>query len=1444
MHRSRGWRLWSGLAGVLLWTLAGASAWGHVDTLAQVLKNDPLVRTFEAEALPRIGGGEIGQDEQATGGKHVAVSAPGDGFAVDLGELQPGIYALYICGRVLDEDALIKAVNNDSLLNTDVQTRPLYFELSVNSGNDGEVQTHRMRVPFSPDRLWEYMGKIYFHAPAARAYRAQLVVGRDTAVRQIQIDRLELRNPLGALQFARVKEQQVLVERNAVKALRIASAKEGKLPEPMRPQPLSAAERAARDEVMWNQSVMPLNAQPAQIYGDFKGHEAQQQAYAKASETLGKPLGKWVLTSNAYDEPWVLQNKELGLTYTLADYVANKPLPAPWPFPEDKGAHFFDGAKLGLPVSFNFGVVGGLIQQRYHSVLAALGATPQGKTSFADLPGRYVLLGDLEAAADAAFLLAAYAYRYPAYDWNLHCLVNVYQVPRTFAPSHNNGRGCSYEGWSTGEVQGVVEAYDKLFPYIEGNADLARRVGRFVPWVKTPDDVLKLIDTFLVQRAAQDAVQHILYAPILPTAAVVLGPGKVSEHYLDIYFTTGIYQRDTLCGFSDAAVNGYSRDGLNYIGSTYYTVGESIEEMAEIARLMERYLAVGGARRFAFGDPKQTPRVAACPDSLLRLHIAGGYDTGIGDVGEPTMPYRPYMRLDPARNAEFFQLAWHWTKDPRIAWILAHKVGQQSLSDREWQQVQQRAAEQRDPLLHTQSQVLEGYGLATLEENTDADNFQLKLASMLRFGVGSGHAHPDTLDLELYAFGLRMSSDMGGRLSSRYGRPTCMSNKVHNLVEVDEREFNGGPQNSTALGWLTAFKPAPGVQFVAGQAHAETHPHVDLYARSVAQIVSDAGDGQTTPARGYLFDVFRVRGGKVHTWNFHGAVSQDFISNAGLSPASSELAKRYLARHHDGTEQEGVAPEVLHARWTLRRKDEQVGELKLRNAELNMLGKERYDENSPLKHTAVSLFGAQGQQVLVGNWYADDMPSRHFSFPLLHVRREGDGQTPLQSVYPALIEPQLGESIIASAEQLPLPGDSATRPVALQVKTTLGQTDWLFASLDGAAAVKVNDQFTGSGRLAAASFDSQGLRLAHLVGGSTLQAGAVQLTAQTPEYQSVIRSYNPQNASANVEPALPATLAGAIVTTGGTLAPSTRKLTTVEGNKVGFDRSSMTYRGGVEFIDPDGKYFVLDLAPYLYNYHPDYYEGMVAVNEAGQTLGRVRVQLGERFWYTGWPDARQHLGQIAAADLADTNGDGKVTFDMLVSPLAGRTRQFAEDGTTLLELKPGDQMLQLEVTRRRDDGFMFYTQQHPRPYLDALKTPHPGWPYHQQIVRNEAGTREWVVNMPGDLYQLTIADRKISAGDLPDTDGDGRRMVFLHDLGPGSTLTAPTSVALRRVRPGLFELRADVACSVTLPGGKAALSTDQGATFTDLPATAQGGAITVNLSLEQVARESVWLRVQ
>ncbi|MDP7254371.1 MAG: hypothetical protein QGF00_32540, partial [Planctomycetota bacterium] len=75
-------------------------ALSHIDELAQVLEPDPLVRTFEAESTPQKGKTRTVDDPKARGSKAIILEKENAGLQLDFGELQIGMYCVWVCAKV------------------------------------------------------------------------------------------------------------------------------------------------------------------------------------------------------------------------------------------------------------------------------------------------------------------------------------------------------------------------------------------------------------------------------------------------------------------------------------------------------------------------------------------------------------------------------------------------------------------------------------------------------------------------------------------------------------------------------------------------------------------------------------------------------------------------------------------------------------------------------------------------------------------------------------------------------------------------------------------------------------------------------------------------------------------------------------------------------------------------------------------------------------------------------------------------------------------------------------------------------------------------------------------------------------------------------------------------------------------------------------------------
>jgi hypothetical protein len=975
----------------------------------------------------------------------------------------------------------------------------------------------------------------------------------------------------------------------------------------------------------------------------------------------------------------------------------------------------------------------------------------------ADGAQMYQNFGDAEVAWDASVLLAGLAEKYPGLDMPVQSTDKSHGVngPDPFAFSIGGGKYV-YSGWAPMDAMRLARAYDALFDYIKDNQPLAAFIGTKIPWVKTPHDVIKLIDVYLLQSAEDANDRRQLRSDELSALVpLVLGPSKVSDAMLARGLFGKVHENMADAGgMDDQIFTGYSRDGVRYIGSVGY-IGD---ELKDIAAMTHQYVQAGGDAKFDLLNPEKYPQLLRARRTIEATAVAGGFPLVIGDARD----------LHVGRyNADF----------PAYP-----------------------------------SRVLGGFGVSILEDGQSSVSLAAKRAVAVRTGLGVGHAHQDALNLDITALGARLAPDLGGRDEGHFkGEPNMRTNRVHNVVEVDGKNFQNIVPGSTtsATGWNRLFSPVPGSQVMVNDARATSHPNVSLYERLTAMIDGPVAD-DLAPI--YVFDVFRVAGGSTHTYAFHGAESQKFETNATLAPATGAAAQ-YLHNHKEGTCQQGEAPGVLQADWELR--DEMAK---------SWLG--AVDENAR-RHTRLYLFGHEGEDVLVGNATSDHYK---YDFPFLYVqKRGGEG---MQSAYPAIIETYAGQPFIASQRALKVtPNTSdAKQAVALEVTLKNGRRDTLFAGGDEKTARQVEGGLTAAGEFGFFSEDGNGLRAMHLAGGTSLQKGGIGITAAQAEYSGQLTTVDQARREFEVKAPLPASaLAGEVALLGDAAHPAEFTVEKAAPLKTGTElRVAGTpefYQSVITQIDPKTNSVETELEPTITRSDPKYYDGAIAGNEAGTKFWKTKLVSDERWMYLAWPGYRTSWpNRISMAEISDSNGDGKHTLRLI-----GTAGDKENDGKVLLTL---------EVTRTSDDGTTFYFKM---PEDEKYQT--GGWQFANRKLVNEDGSKTWRALYPGISYRFLLEGPAISAADFADTDGDGKRKLKIYHYGPGSQFTLPTHVAVTRTAPGAWEVRANVESTLMLPGkGQAQVKSGDG-DWKPLKSRQKGGIVTVQITREMLSDKPILLRI-
>jgi len=1122
---------------------------------------------------------------------------------LDLGELDIGVYAL----------RLIAAVPTEQL--KPFRT-PLYVRARINDGPKGEANSYRVRLGYC-DEFYS-IAEIYFHADEKRRFAAELAVDEGSGVEML-LHEISLDDALAG------------VERRALKSRRTLPEEEAPPPEKLEPP---KGERLQRDAEIW----LAFPRDNAQAFGH--GWMGGDEHTLRRNVTIGVPgkTPKEIADESGDWQPGkgndFLVNKKLQLEYTLDDHRKGLPLPAPYPHKDDGAGLFFpDPADPGK--GHLWAPIADEVQSRYRDYPGTLVRQNVAK---------YLKTGDTAAAREAAVALARWAYAFPTID-AANFLTYVVRDPgpygRDIRCRRRDSTASFYPHYML-YVDPILYDYDRLFDFIKDNAELAESIGRFVPWVRTPQDVVKLIDAYLVQTTAKRILRYHYYTdPMdIANAAAVVGDTKVTDPWMEWLFAkTFIYPLPPV-GIADAMITGCCRDGCEYIGSTFYAQGEGALRVAES---LDRYLKSGGNPKYNLSDHARYPKPVAQCYWRLRNVVAGWDFVRIGDVCGPDKTAGHTLR-----DLGFAARGWEWTADPRFAFVLKHYIGRKEESDADWAKIEQAAAKlKRAPWLDLRSRVTPMWA-GVLESGTEHDDPRFRRAAYVRVGFGIGHQHADTMDLQVVAQGCPATIDGGQR--SGYSAPSDGTTRVHNLVEVDGKGFQG-------YSWVRALADAPGARYLA--AEAEPPEGVTLFQRQVALIDVDEGQGSqplpiegqkpgsklpagVTPANSYVFDVFRVAGGKVHTYCFHGTVEDDLQWNvADAKPVAEDDASeagQYLAPFKSLPEKRfaGTAPDILEATW------QQTRDPKLMGNERAHRGP-NYSDDLPRRFTRLHLLDAKGARAMRGSLNCRNFK---YDFANLFVQRVAE-KGARDTTFVALVEPFVGEPFITAKRLLKVETgeiidffakiDSAARQaVAVEVKTANGHTDICFA--DGVLVERVIPEAAMhvSGEFAFVSRDREGLRLATLVGGSFLQAPHIKLHPAQRERTGKVVKVDYLAKTFWIDQAWPASARPSVFEIGvpGHWTTYTALDVKPDGNltRITVENGADYFRSGIEEVNGEKGTVRCALNPTMGS-RPGINKGWVASDDEMTTFWRADIVGDKTFKLTGAPVTKEAFGKAGVLRL-------------------------------------------------------------------------------------------------------------------------------------------------------------------------------------------------------------------
>ena len=286
---------------------------------------------------------------------------------------------------------------------------------------------------------------------------------------------------------------------------------------------------------------------------------------------------------------------------------------------------------------------------------------------------------------------------------------------------------------------------------------------------------------------------------------------------------------------------------------------------------------------------------------------------------------------------------------------------------------------EEQPWPYESAHLSSGY-VALKREAGDGNRLYAGLNALL---PGGGHQHADRLNLITYSRDRMLSGEKRTRYDDPDQRTYSGASYAHNTVTVDETsQVHGNSLEGARIPHLETFVDLPVVQIAEARGD-RVYEQTSIYRRLLCQFDE------------YLVDIFRVEGGTMHDWFFHGVGERPEVSTP-LEERDAFEPALYVVRGRPQY-RTGVTDESFSATWRIPAQPD-----------ADLPGRRR-DVSS---RVTVAGFPAQVVNVLSTYPY----PAEHS----LMVRHAGTGD-PFIAVHEAFVE----TSVVAGVRALPGTSDAA-----------------------------------------------------------------------------------------------------------------------------------------------------------------------------------------------------------------------------------------------------------------------------------------------------------------------------------------------------------------------------------------------------------------------------------
>ncbi|MBQ2741543.1 MAG: S-layer homology domain-containing protein, partial [Oscillospiraceae bacterium] len=467
--------------------------------------------------------------------------------------------------------------------------------------------------------------------------------------------------------------------------------------------------------------------------------------------------------------------------------------------------------------------------------------------------------------------------------------------------------------------------------------------------------------------------------------------------------------------------------------------------------------------------------------ALLPLRAANSYSPQIGDGGNTA-------DLSHWANAGHMKAAYTQTKEPVFAQYL-YMLNGNSVADLKYDMYTKNPESLADEVqaiideygtVYLDSDIQTGFGYSILrdgysyEDNiTDATAQETTRNVWMYFGSnGVSHAHLDTLNIGMTAFGLNILPDLGypEQTGNDPNRIQWVRNTIsHNTVVVDGKKQT---ENSEIRGKVKHYDDAGQVQVIDVDT-SYVYDETEQYRRSVVMINVD-------DANSYYVDLFRILGGQSHIYSFH-AQSNEIAETVGIETVKqADDEGNYIGTYAGADVPYGQDPDTVSNSWDYPTKYP-IGFTWLENVDRDENPENKFEIDFAIKdfnkavkdskdiHLRLTMLNgtnvADGADVNVAitDGYAPRIAANKNIDKLKYVLIENENNNEeLDTVFTTVLEPYKGSRILKSADELTMSvidGKEKKNDAARAVKVTLasGRVDYIFYATNNAVTYTVTD---------------------------------------------------------------------------------------------------------------------------------------------------------------------------------------------------------------------------------------------------------------------------------------------------------------------------------------------------------------------------------------------------